>query len=529
HAASCSDNVDVNATVLANGFAADLANTRQFSSQIDAANVATLQLAWADVADGITERRGAPAVTQQAVFYSAGRQIVAANRQSGCRYWHYSVPAKTTPLVGSNAVRSSAIYFLPPHGEQPALVYAGDFYGNFYAIDAASGTLRWSRFIGTEKDHHTITGAPQVYDGKLIVPVSSKEVLSALFELRPCCSSHGLLQALDPYTGATLWTYDATAAARLQLRTGKLAPNGVSLWGTPAIDPARRRIYIGTGQNLTPPTTENSDAVQALDLDSGAVLWTFQATAGDAYNVSCGVPLLAALDCVRPAGPDADFGAPPMLVHLAGGGGAVIAGAKNGVVYSLNPDSGALNWSRRLGQGGSLGGIHWGMASDGTRVYAAISDVTVNKASGLDAGKLFGSNQITPVDGAQPGIYALDAASGALQWAIHPMHVDDGVATPSIYSAALTVTNDLLFAGSLDGELKAFQTHDGAERWSYDSNVAITGVDGTAGHGGTIDSVGANAAGGDLLLNSGYDSFGSSNRYQAGPGNVLYVWRLASP
>src|SRR3546814_11377457 len=113
--------------------------------------------------------------------------------------------------------------------------------------------------------------------------------------------------------------------------------------------------------------------------------------------------------------------------------------------------------------------------------------------------------------------------------AIHPMHVDDGVATPSIYSAALTVTNDLLFAGSLDGELKAFQTHDGAERWSYDSNVAITGVDGTAGHGGTIDSVGANAAGGDLLLNSGYDSCGSSNRYQAGPGNVLYVWRLASP
>src|SRR3546814_17285868 len=87
HAASCSDNVDVNATVLANGFAADLANTRQFSSQIDAANVATLQLAWADVADGITERRGAPADTQQAVFYSAGRQIVAANRQSGCRYW----------------------------------------------------------------------------------------------------------------------------------------------------------------------------------------------------------------------------------------------------------------------------------------------------------------------------------------------------------------------------------------------------------------------------------------------------------
>lgn len=217
-AASCSDTIDVNAAVLADGFAADLGNSRHYSSQITAANVAMLQAAWADVADGVTERRGAAAVTQQAVFFSAGRQIIAANRRSGCRYWSYSIPAKTTPLVGSNAVRSSAIYFLPPQGSHPALVYAGDFYGNFYALDAASGTLRWSRFIGSEAEHHMITGAPQVYDGKLIVPVSSKEVLSTLFETRPCCSSHGLLQVLDPYSGATLWTYDTTAAARLRKR-----------------------------------------------------------------------------------------------------------------------------------------------------------------------------------------------------------------------------------------------------------------------------------------------------------------------
>lgn len=531
HAAACNDSIDVNAAVLANGFAADLDNSRRYVSQLNAANVGRLRLAWADVADGITEKRGAPAVTQQAVFFSAGRQIIAANRQSGCRYWTYTIPARTTPLVGSNAVRSSAIYFLPPDGADPALVYAGDFYGNFYALDAATGSLRWSRFVGTEPDHHMITGAPQVYDRKLIVPVSSKEVLSALFELlRPCCSSHGLLQVLDPYTGATLWTYDTTAAASLQLRTGKRGPNGVSLWGTPAIDALRRRIYIGTGQNLTPPTTENSDAVLALDLDTGAVLWTFQATAGDAYNVSCGLtPLLAALDCVRPGGPDFDFGAPPMLVHLAGGGDAVIAGAKNGVVYSLNPDSGALNWSRQLGTGGTLGGIHWGMANDGRQVYAAVSDVTVNKASGLAAGKLINENQIEPVSGARPGVYALDAATGAVQWAIHPTHLYNGETTTSIYSAALTVTNDLLFAGALDGELKAFRTSDGAERWSYASAGAVTGVDGTAGHGGTIDSVAAVAADSDLLLNSGYDSFGNINRYQAGPGNVLYVWRLNPP
>ncbi|MGH8446804.1 MAG: PQQ-binding-like beta-propeller repeat protein [Solimonas sp.] len=528
-AANCTDAIDVQSPLLANGFAADLGNSRRYASQINAANVAGLQRTWADVADGTTEKRGAPAVTQQAVFFSAGRQIVAANRDSGCRYWTYTIPAKTTPLVGSNAVRSSAIYFLPVAAGKPALVLAGDFYGNFYALNAASGALLWSRFVGTEKDHHMITGAPQVADGKLIVPVSSKEVLSTVVELlRPCCTSHGLLQALDPYTGATLWTYHATADAKFQFGSGKMAPNGVSLWGTPAVDLARRRVYVGTGQNLTPPTTENSDAVLALDLDNGQLLWTFQATPGDAFNVGCQLTPLLGFDCVRPGGPDFDFGAPPMLVHAANGD-AVIAGAKNGVVYSLNPDSGALNWSRRVGAGGTLGGIHWGMANDGVRVYVAVSDVTANKSSGLGIGKLLEKTQITPVEGARPGLYALAATNGGLLWEAHPTHVYQGAVTASIYSAALTVTNDVLLAGALDSELKAFRSSDGAPLWTYASAVPVTGVDGKAGNGGTIDSVGAVAAGDMLLLNSGYDTFAGANQYQAGPGNVLYVWKLPAP
>ncbi|WP_020650738.1 outer membrane protein assembly factor BamB family protein [Solimonas variicoloris] len=527
--AICTEALDVAAPVLANGFAADRRNTRRYASAITADNVATLQLAWVDVAAGSTEKRGTPAVTEQAVFFSAGRRIVAADRRSGCRYWEYEIPAKTTPLVGSNAVRSSAIYFVAPDGDRPALVLAGDFYGNFYALNAADGRLRWSRFLGTERDHHMITGAPQLADGKLLVPVSSKEVLSTIVELlRPCCSSHGLLQALDPYTGTTLWTYHATADARYQFGSGKMAPNGVSLWGTPAVDLARRRVYVGTGQNLTPPTTDNSDAVLALDLDSGAPLWTFQATAGDAFNVGCELNALLGFDCVRPGGPDFDFGAPPMLVHTSAGD-AVIAGAKNGVVYSLDPDRGTPNWSRRVGAGGTLGGIHWGMASDEARVYVAVSDVTTRKSSGLSIGQRLEKAQITPVEGARPGIYALDAASGALLWETHPTHPADGVPTPSIYSAALSLSNDLLFAGALDGELLALRASDGAERWRHASAVPVTGVDGSAGNGGTIDSVGAIAAGDSLLLNSGYDTFGSRNAHQAGPGNALYVWRLPPP
>jgi len=524
-AAPCIDLIDTSSPVLANGFASDLANTRDNPSQITSANVADLQLALVHIAAGSKEKRGAPAVTEQAVFFSAGRDLVAMNRKSGCIYWTYTVPYKITLFVGSNAVRSSAIYYLDEGPPRPALVLAGDFYGNYYALDAKTGAPVWSRFVGTDKTHHFITGAPQFYGGRLIVPVSSKEVLSAVVEpLRACCQSHGLVLALDPYSGTMLWRYDTTPDASYNAAVRHDAPNGASVWGTPAIDLARNAVYIGTGQNLTPPTTIDSDSIIALDLDSGLPKWVFQATVGDAFNAGCSLPFPIDTTCVPPVGPDFDFGAPPILAHPAGGD-AVIAGSKNGVVYSLNPDTGALNWSRRLGAGGTLGGIHWGMAADGGKVYVAVSDVTVNKASGLQLGI---QSQVEPVPDARPGIYALDLATGALVWEAHPQHLVDGQPYASIYSAALSVTNDVLFAGSLDGTVKAFRTSDGAELWSYDTAQSYADADGNSGNGGTIDSVGAIPAGTDLLVNSGYDTFGSANEYQAGPGNALLIFRLPS-
>jgi polyvinyl alcohol dehydrogenase (cytochrome) len=527
-AAQCNGTIDRASPTLQNGFAGDLRNSRQTVSSITAGNVDRLRLAVAHSADGgKKEKRGAPAVTQQAVFFSAGRDVVAMNRISGCIYWSYTIPAKTTLLVGSNAVRSSAIYYLNESPPKPALVFAGDFFGNLYALDAVTGKLAWSRFIGTEKDHHMITGAPQVAAGKLLVPVATKEVLSAVVEtLRTCCSSHGLLQALDPYTGNPLWTYHTSAEARYNATTNTRAPNGMSLWGAPAVDVGRGLVYVGTAQNLTAPSTDNSDAIIALDLQTGAQRWVFQSTAGDVYNIGCELVPPLNWDCSQPRGGDFDFGAPPILVTLQNGQGALIAGAKNGVVYSLNPDTGALNWSRRLGQGAELGGVHWGMAVDAQKVYVAITDATVNKASAVPALGLLQSSKIALVENATPGLYALDLATGALVWEQHPQHASDGVMVDSIYSAALNVTNDVLFAGSLDGVVKAFRTADGSELWAADTAVSFTDVNGNKGQGGGIDSVGPIAAGTDLLVNSGYDTFGGVNAYHAGPGNALFIYRL---
>jgi polyvinyl alcohol dehydrogenase (cytochrome) len=130
------------------------------------------------------------------------------------------------------------------------------------------------------------------------------------------------------------------------------------------------------------------------------------------------------------------------------------------------------------------------------------------------------------VEDAKPGIYALDLATGSLVWEIHPKHAYEGFETDSLYSASLSVTNDVLFAASLDGVVKAFSTLNGSELWSMDTVIAVSDVNGVQGNGGTIDSVGVVIAGEKLLINSGYSAFGGAGQYQAGPGNTLFIVTL---
>lgn len=527
-AGHCSSAIDAAAPVLVSGFTGNASNTRNFPSRIHAGNVAALTPAFVHIADGTSEKRGAPSMTTQAIFLAAGRDVVAIDRHSGCQYWSHSIPERVGLYLQRNYLRSSAVYYVPPRSGQPPLVLAGDRYGYIHALDARNGRELWSRFMGTAPRHHQITGAPQVHEDTLIVPVSSKEVINTLVEPRLCCTSHGIVRAVDLYTGATRWAFHTTDDARFQLSTGQMGPSGATVWGTPAIDAQRGRVYVGTGQNLSHPATDTSSAIVALDLQTGERQWVFQPTPGDVWNVNCEVAPALNPGCAQPIGNDFDFGAPPVLVRRSGRPDLLMAGGKDGVVYALDPDSGALRWSTRIGAGGKLGGVHWGMAVDDRRVYAAVSDATVSRSEAIDLGPvaLVTERGIQPVPDANPGIYALDLDSGEVLWSQHPRHNISGTEAVSLYSAAISVTNDVVLAGSIDGMLRAFRSSDGAELWHFDSAIDVNGINGVSGNGGEIGSVGPIVADGDVLLNSGYDTFGSRNAYQAGGGNALFVLRL---
>lgn len=505
---ACEEAVDVDAPLIVTGFGFNHRNTRNVASVIDSGNVHELALNYRFAPAGASEKRGVPAVTAQALFATSGRTLHALNRLSGCEYWSY------TTADGGGAFRSGSILFVPASDAAPALVVAADFNGFVYALQAATGELLWRSRVGSLPFFHFVTGGMQYHAGRLFVPVSSKEVLATLVFPGACCRSHGLVVALDIASGATLWEYHTTAEATEMVLSGqRMGPNGAAVWATPTLDPARNALYIGTAQNYTEPLTATSDAIISLDMDTGAVNWTFQARDDDAWNGNCSIP--DSLKCADPAGYDFDFGAAPILLD---DGATIIAGDKGGIVYSIAAETGALNWSTRVSLGSTLGGIHWGMAADARRVFVAATDFSIDKATGGIADL---------VAGAMPGIYALNLATGALEWEIHPTHEYAGLTSPSLFSAALSISNDVLFGGSLDGVVRAFSTVDGTELWSLDTAESFTDINGVPGNGGTIDSVGVVVAGDGILVNSGYSTFqGVDGRYQRGAGNALYVLSL---
>jgi len=239
-------------------------------------------------------------------------------------------------------------------------------------------------------------------------------------------------------------------------------------------------------------------------MSTGKVVWNFQATEGDAWNIAC--PVI--INCPGTKGRDLDFGMAPILVTGKDGKQRLLAGQKSGVVYALDPQNGKLLWKTRIGKGGALGGIHWGMAADSENVYAANSD------------NMYGLNLDDTTIKASPGIYALDIVSGNITWSAPVPQVKGMPKYLSVNSAAPVAVPGVVFAGSNDGHLRAYASEDGHVIWDYNTARKFETVNGVEGNGGSIDCASPLVTDGMLYVNSGYASFGEK------PGNVLLAFSV---
>ena len=486
-----------------NGWSPSPANTRYQTSEasgITLEQLPRLKLKWAYGFDGDIIAFSQPTIVDGNLFVGSATGIVQAlSAESGCLKWTFQAdgPVRTAPVTARL-------------GDKHAVLF-GDSVGWFYSVEAETGRLLWKK---RPEPHEAtrLTGAALVYQGTVFVPVASWEESRTTNPEYPCCSFRGSVVALRLKDGSQVWkTFMITEKPR-QTEKNQWGPSGAGIWSAPTLDEKRRVLYVTTGDNYSAPATPMSDAVVALDLGTGRVVWSKQTTPGDVWNTLCS----QRGDC---PGPDFDYGSSLIFEKLSNGRDILLAGQKSGVVYALDPDrKGEILWQVRVGQGGTNGGVQWGMASDGYQVYAATSDVARMPGSGdpLDPRPQF----VDPKKGG--GLTALRIANGEKAWFSPPIPCT-AEAKPGCSPAqpqAVTVISGVVFSGSLDGHLRAYSTEEGKILFDFDTAREYQTVNGVRATGGSLNGPGAVVAGGMLFVNSGYARLGSI------PGNVLLAFSV---
>ena len=486
------------------GYGQDAENSHHIPSAVAGlrrTDLAGLHLKWALAFPGANRARSQATLAAGAIYVgSHDGGVYALDQASGCVRWRFAAAGE---------VRTGIVISPWRAGDRKAKprAYFGDILGNVYAIDAVSGTQLW-RDRPDDHPNVTITGSPALYKGHLYVPVSSLEVALAVDPKYECCKARGWVAAYDATAGKLLWRTPTIAEApKVQSHnasgTAMYGPSGGTVWNAPTIDAKRNRLYIGTGENMSSPASATSDSVMAMDLKTGAVLWSYQGTANDAWNTACDTRTPDS--CPPEKGPDFDFGAGTLLATATNGKQLVIGGQKSGVVHALDPDTGALVWKTRVGRGGIQGGVHFGMAANGNALFIPITDMADGR---------------TYPNPDRPGLHALDAATGQESWYAPSPDLCKG--RPSCHpgnSQAISSIGDLVAAGGMDGILRIHDAHNGEVLWSYDTTQPITTVNGESAKGGSMGGGAAPvAAHGLLVASSGYGI------YNHMAGNLLLVF-----
>ena len=481
-----------------NGWGNGLSNTRfTRDGGISAKDLPKLKLKWAFGFAGVTSARAQPALVGNRLFVASDTgDVHALDPKTGCAYWSFRAQATVrtallvAPYTGSSGSNAWALLF-------------GDLRANAYALDASSGQVIWVRKVD-DHPYAAITGALTYYSGRVFVPVQglNEEVQGGRPEYE-CCTFRGSVSALDVGTGALVWkTYMVGEKQQRGTNTrGKRqwGPAGGGIWSAPTIDPRRGAVYVSTGNGYADPPQPMTDAVVALDLQSGKVRWVRQLMANDSWTLGCRATNADNPNCPATLGPDFDFSASPALATIDGRDLLVLP-QKSGMTYALDPDKqGALVWQHRIGQGSGRGG-QWGGAVDDRYAYFGVGDSTTNAPGGMVAVKL---------------------ATGERVWHAPPEKTLCG--TPgrdcnAAQGAAVTAIPGAVLSGSYDGGLRAYAADDGSLLWQFDTNREFVTVNGVKANGGSMDGPGPSVAGGLLFVNSGYG--GIAGR----PGNVLLVF-----
>jgi polyvinyl alcohol dehydrogenase (cytochrome) len=466
-----------------NGWGNGLANNRfqtAAAARLTAAQVPQLKLKWVFGYPTGVSSNGQPTVVAGRVFVGSDNgYLYSLDAKTGCVYWSFESGSiiRNSPTVGA----------VSGQGAARVAVFFGDGHANVFALDAQTGRQLWK----TRADPHfvaRITAGTTYHAGKLFVPVSSSEEFSSGNADYSCCTARGSVVALDANTGTQIWKAWVVPEEPKPYRTQAngvvlYKPAGGAVWNSPTVDPVRNAVYFGTGDATTGPPAVTTDAIMAVDINTGALLWSYQATEGDVFMGGCNGANKSEA-CPTPMGPDMDIGNSPILKTLPGGKRVLLAGTKGADVFALDPDNkGALVYRINAGGApvgstgrGGRGSIVWGGAADEQLVYY-----------GLGGG----------------GLVALRPATGERAWVFNGPSLVAGGRGAGL-GAAPTAMPGVVFEGAADGRLFAVSAADGSLLWQFNTAQEFQGVNGVPARGGAISVAGAVIVDGMVYVGSGY-------------------------
>ena len=465
---------------------------------IDAGHVSRLRLKWVFGLPGEDQPRAQPAVADGRLFVgSKAGALYALDAKSGCAYWTYQ------PRNGIRSAISVGPVALAD-GSAGFAVYFVDLRANVHAVNAQTGEELW---VTRVEEHPGVrgTGSVTLHDGHLYVPAAGvvEETSSAGADYG-CCTFRGSITKVDASTGAIVWkTYMMDEPQQRGVSTEGVplyGPSGAGIWSAPTIDAQRGLLYTATGNAYGDPAPETSDAVLALNLDTGAIVWVNQITPGDAFIGGCDNN--DSPNCPKELGPDFDFSASPILATTSEGRDLLVIPQKSGMAYALDPENdGKLVWEYRVNAGSRSGGF-WGMAVADGKAYVA--------AGGYS-------------DPQSGGIHALDLATGQRAWFTGPQDLlcQSGAGCRATQSAAVTAIPGAVFSGAADGGMRVYSAESGDVLWTFDSNPQFDTINGVPAAGGSFDGPGP-------VVVDGMVYFMSGNCCIVGrPGNALFAFELA--
>lgn len=484
----------------------DIRNTRHQRAEdtINIDNAAYLQVRWAADTDG--DISATPAVDESSVYIVdwAGK-LYAFNRHTGVTRWSRTIASITgveaectsglSPGTDFARATPTIVGDLLILGDQGGRCSAG---ARVFAIDKRTGTPKWVTQIDTH--FAAIVTQPATVDPRdprvaYVGVASMEEALAGFVPGYQCCTFRGSIVALDTRTGRILWkTYTVPDIPGY---------SGNGVWGSmSAIDRARRLLFVTTGNNYSVPAGVAAcvnaaataaakqaclapgnyfDSVLALDLRTGRVRWASFAMPYDAWNLACLPGFANATACPPAAGPDYDFAQGPTLYtveHDHRRRDVVGAGQKSGVYWAFDRDTGKMLWNTQVGPGGTLGGLQWGSAVDGTRVYTQINNNQFGPPWTLKGGPQAG----TDIPSFTGFFSALDAITGQILWqtrpdehgvpflggAMGPVTSANGVMYACSFGQA-TLNPDFSVTGHTGGAMYAIDAAKGIVLWRFPS------------------------------------------------------------